>query len=69
MLKTRVALLAPSGCAPQAAQGLAGAIFTFRVTPPISPHLTLSAVAEPISRGNSPGSDIISNFHDAYLRL
>ncbi len=32
MLKTRhVALSAPSGCAPQAAQGLAGAIFTMWV--------------------------------------
>ncbi len=55
MLKLRrVALSAPSGCVPQAAQCLAGAIFTIRVTPPISPRLTLSAVAEPISRGKSP---------------
>ncbi len=55
MLKTRhVALSAPSGCAPQAAQGLASAIFTFRVIPPTSPRLTLSAVAEPISRRKFP---------------
>ncbi len=48
MLKTRhVALSAPSMCAPQAAQGLAGAIFTLRGTPPTSLHPTLSAVAEP----------------------
>ncbi len=64
--KTRhVALSAPSGCAPQAAQGLAGAIFTLGVTPPTFPHPTLSAIAEPISRGNSPGSDIFSNSRDA----
>ncbi len=55
MLKTQhVALSAPSGCVSQAAQGLAGAIFTLRVTPPTSPHPTLSAVAEPISRGKFP---------------
>ncbi len=67
MLKTRpVALSAPSVCA---AQGLAGAIFTLRVTPPTSPHPTLSAVAEPSSKGNSPGSDMISNSHDANWRL
>ncbi len=55
MLKTRhVALLAPSMCAPQAAQGLAGAIFTLQVTPPTSPRPTLSAAAEPISRGKFP---------------
>ncbi len=48
MLKTRhVALSAPSGCVLQAAQGLAGAILTFRVTPPTSPRPTLSAIAEP----------------------
>ncbi len=52
MLKTQhVALSAPSGCAPQAAQGLTGAIFTLRVNPPTSPRPTLSAVAELISRG------------------
>ncbi len=66
MLKTRhVALSAPRGCAPQAAQGLAGAIFTLRVTPPTSLHPTLSAVAELSPGENSPGSDIISNSHDA----
>ncbi len=57
MLKTRhVALSAPSGCGSQAAQGLAGAIFTLRVTPPISPPPTLSAVAlaEPIFEGKFP---------------
>ncbi len=70
MLKTwHVALSAPSECTPQAAQGLAGAIFTLRVTPPTSQRPTLSAVAEPIFRGNSPGSDIISNCHDANWRL
>ncbi len=70
MLKTRhVALSAPSGCAPQAAQGLAGAIFTLRVNPPTSrvpPFLLLQNLS---SGENSPESDIISNFHDAYLRL
>ncbi len=70
ILKTRhVALSVSSMCAPQAAQGLAGAIFTLQVTPTTSPRPTLSAVTEPISRVNTPGSDIISNFHDAYLRL
>ncbi len=55
MLKTRhVALLAPSVCAPQAAQGLAGAIFTLQVNPPTTPRSTLSALAEPIFRGKSP---------------
>ncbi len=55
MLKTwHVALSAPGLCAPQAAQGLAGAIYTLRVTPRTSPHPTLSAVAEPISRGKLP---------------
>ncbi len=56
MLKIRhVTLSAPSGCASQAAQGLAGAIFTLRVTPPTSPCPTLSAVAEPIFKGKFPG--------------
>ncbi len=55
MLKTQhVALSAPSGCVSQAAQGLGGAIFTLRVTPPTSPHPTLSAVAEAIFRGKFP---------------
>ncbi len=52
--KRHVALSAPSGCASQAAQGLAGTIFTLRVTPPTSPHPTLSAVAEPIFEGKFP---------------
>ncbi len=53
MPKTRhVALSARSWCAPQAAQGLAGAIF--RVTSPTSPRPTLSADAEPIFRGKFP---------------
>ncbi len=70
MLKSRhVTLSAPSGCASQAAQGLAGAISTLRVTPPTSPRPTLSAVAEPIFEGKFPESDIISNFHNAYLQL
>ncbi len=69
MLKTQhVALSAPSGYAPQAAQVMAGAIFTLRVNPPSCPHPTLSAQAEPIFRENSPGSDIISKSHDANLR-
>ncbi len=45
MLKTRhVAFSAPSMCAPQAAQGLAGTIFTLRVTQPTypRPNLTLN---------------------------
>ncbi len=55
MLKARhVALSAPSGCTPQAAQGLAGAIFTLWVNPLTSPRPTLSAVAEPIFRGKFP---------------
>ncbi len=55
MLKTlHMALSAPSGCAPQAAQGLAGAIFTLRVNPPTSPRPTLSANAEPIFREKFP---------------
>ncbi len=53
-----VAISAPSRCVPQAAQGLAGIIFTLRVDPPTSPRPTLSE-----------GSDIISNSHDANLRL
>ncbi len=70
MLKARhVALSAPSGCAPQAAQVLVGAIFTLRVNPPTSPRPTLSAHAEPIFREISPGSDIISKSHDANWRL
>ncbi len=55
MLKSwHVALSAPSGCASQAAQGLAGAISTLWVTPPTSPRPTLSAVAEPIFEGKFP---------------
>ncbi len=50
MLKTRhVALSAPSGCASRAAQGLAGAIFTLRVTPPTSSRPTLSAIGNLLS--------------------
>ncbi len=70
MLKTRhVALSAPNECAPQAAQGLAGAIFNFLVNPPTShvPHFLLSQ--NPSPGENSPGSDNISNSHYAYLRL
>ncbi len=55
MLKAQhVALSAPSECALQGAQGLADAIFTLQVTPPASQCPTLSAVAEPISRGKFP---------------
>ncbi len=70
MLKTRhVALSAPSGCALQAAQGLAGAIFTLWVTPPTSPRPTILLLQNLSSRENYPGSDIISNSHDANWRL
>ncbi len=65
MLNTRhMALSAPSRCAPQAAESVAGALFTLRVIPSTSPRPTLSTVAEHISRGKFPRSDIISNSHD-----
>ncbi len=54
MLKTRyVALSAPSGCGPQAAQGLAGAIFTLRVNPPTSSRPTL-LLTQNLSSGEIP---------------
>ncbi len=70
MLKTRhVALSDPSGCAPQAAQCLTGAIFTlgWPHPPPCVPPFLLSQSLSPGE--SSPGSDIISNSHDANWRL
>ncbi len=51
---TACGLLGSEHCASQAAQGLDGAIFTLRVTPPTSPRSTLSVVAEPIFEGKFP---------------
>ncbi len=69
LLKTRhVALSAPSMCAPQAAQGLAGAILTLQVNPPHFP-VSHPLCSRRIFRENSPGSDIISNSHDANWRI